>query len=152
MLPLIEMKNYSKYVVKYLLDLISQKEKVQITKEQYLLILDVIYSNRKNFPVELQKELYKHVPNLKAFLFANSKERYHNYVEHFLKRLSVTTNSSYQNTLCDIIIEIYTKDQSTMAPWNKIYIKNVSSSAILLNYISKYNHIFLIVDKHSYFR
>ncbi|KAF7279687.1 hypothetical protein GWI33_006848 [Rhynchophorus ferrugineus] len=148
MLPLIEMKNYSKYVVKYLLDLISQKEKVQITKEQYLLILDIIYTNRKNFPVELQKELYVQAPQLKSFLFANSKERYHNYVEPFLKRLSMTTNSSYQNVLCDTIIEIFTKDQSTMAHWNKIYIKNLSSSAILLNYISdNYDNINSCVSK-----
>ncbi|KAJ8976095.1 hypothetical protein NQ317_008432 [Molorchus minor] len=47
-LPLIDMKNYSSFVAKYLLDLISRNNNDDsLSRDEYLLILDTIYSNKK---------------------------------------------------------------------------------------------------------
>lgn len=136
MLPLIEMKSYSRYVVKYLLDLVSRTYEAALTKEEYLLILDVVHSNKKNFPSELQQDLLGNLPKLKELLFKNSKQKYNDYLEPFLKKIATNSNSSYQNCLCDIIVQILNKDQSVLATWNKLYAKNLISSAILIRYIS----------------
>ncbi|XP_050295863.1 transmembrane protein 214 [Anthonomus grandis grandis] len=136
MLPLLEMKSYSQYVLKYLVQLTNQDFETQLTKEQYLLILDTAFSSKKNLPAALQKDLVKNVPKLKKLLFSNKKERYNSYVEVLLKKINATTNVSYQNALCDILIDIFNKDQSTLAVWNKVYSKNLLASAVLLRYMS----------------
>ncbi|CAG9768719.1 unnamed protein product [Ceutorhynchus assimilis] len=136
MLPLLDMKSYSKYIVKYLIELTSQEHESPLTRDQYLLILDTTFSSKKNFPSELQKDLIGNLPKLKSLLFSN-KEKFNNSVELFLKKIAATTNIQYQNCLCDILVEIFTKDQSTLTSWNKVYSKNLLASALLLRFISK---------------
>lgn len=136
-LPLIEMKNYSRYVASYLLTLLSKKEDITITKEQFLLILDTIYLNKKNFPTDLKQKLSEKILDLKPLLFKNKKEKYQPFFELVFKKIIVNSNKSYQDCLCDILIDIFNKDETTLINWNKLYSKNVATSAILLRYISK---------------
>ncbi|XP_066249199.1 transmembrane protein 214 isoform X1 [Euwallacea similis] len=135
-LPLLEMKNYSKYIVKYLLELTNRDHKAPLTRDQYLLILDTIFSNKKNFPLELQKDLVQNIPKLSQQLLNNKRENFHGLIEPLIKRLSQNTKA-YQNCLCQVLVEIFTKDQTTLNAWNKIYAKNLLSSAVLLKYITR---------------
>lgn len=133
-LPLLDMKNYSRFVVKYLLDLLNRRYDEFIVRDEFLLILDTIYSDKKNFPVDLREELYRKVPNLKTLLFKN-KDKYHAYVEVLLKRIITNNNKPYQNYICDVLVDIFTKDATTMSIWNKAYAKNVAASSVLLCYM-----------------
>ncbi|CAH1365193.1 unnamed protein product [Tenebrio molitor] len=136
MLPLIELKHYSKYIVKYLIDLIKNADGGSLTREQYVMLLESIFSNKKNFPNDLKQELISISPNLKFFLFGSHKsETFHSSLEFYLKK--ITTNDSYllQECLCDVIIQGLNRDQSSLDHWSKIYVKNIAPSAILLEYI-----------------
>lgn len=136
-LPLLDMKSYSRYVVRYLLELTSRDHDSHLSKEQFLLILDTIFSTKKNFPTELQKDLVQNLPKLKRLLLNNKRESPNGLVEPFLKKITLTSNVAYQNCLCDILVEVFSKDQSALAAWNKVYSKNLGASAVLLRYISK---------------
>lgn len=143
-LPLLEMKNYSRFVVQYLLDLLSRKYDDSISRDEFLLILDTIYSNKKNFPTDLKEELSKKIANVKELLFKNNKEKYHSYIEVLLKKIITNSNKPYQSYICDVLVEIFVKDATTLSTWNKVYAKNVAASSILLR------HIGIIGQLHMY--
>lgn len=142
MLPVIEMKNYSRYVFTYLIDLINRFNDIPITKEQYLSVMDTIYSNKKNVPVDLIQSLQNTVPKLKLLLFTNNSDKYNSFIEPLLKNLAINENILYQNEICDVIITCLQKDHTCFGTWNKNYIKTLPSSAILLNYMGMYLYIF----------
>ncbi|CAH1163610.1 unnamed protein product [Phaedon cochleariae] len=136
-LPVIDIKSYSPYILSYLKNLISNSGDGNgiLTKEDFLLILDIIYTSKKHFPVDLLRELSNKVSNLKPLLFVDNKEKYHSYIELLLKKVVSTSNKSHQNCLCDILVEVFQRDSTTFATWRKIYPKNVASSVILLEFI-----------------
>lgn len=131
------MKNYSRYICSYLLNLLSKKD-ITITKEQYLLLVETIHTNKKNFPVDLKNELAEKITDLKPTLFSNKKEKCSNLFDVMFKKILVNSNKPYQDCLCDILIDVFHKDESTLSSWNKIYSKNVATSAILLKYLGNY--------------
>lgn len=138
MLQLIEMKNYSRYIVKYLINLVKRHDKITINRDQYLLFLEIIFSNKKNFPTDLSKDLHEILPKLKSLLFINgSHEKYHSYIEPLLKKLQNNSNKHYTNELCDILVLCFNKDQTNLNTWGKNYTKHLTGSAVLLNYIGK---------------
>lgn len=85
------------------------------------------------------------VENLKPLLFRNTKEKYHTYIDLLLKKIQSNNNLSYQNSVCDVILDVFHKDPTTLANWNKIYSKNIAGSAVLLKYIGKY-----LFSNHNY--
>lgn len=131
------MKNYSRYVCVYLSKLLKRKD-ISITLEDYLLLLDIVYSNKKNFPVDMKNILAEGILEIKPLLFSNKKEKYSYLFEQSFKNLLASSNKSYQDCLCDILIDIFHKDESTLASWNKVYSKNIATSAVILQYISNY--------------
>lgn len=142
-LPLLEMKNYSRFVVQYLLDLLNRKYDDSISRDEFLLILDTIYSNRKNFPVDLKEELSKKIADVKGLLLKNNKETHHSYVEVFLKKIITDSNKSYQSYICDVLVEVFAKDATTLSTWNKVYAKNVAASSILLRHIGIIGYLYV---------
>lgn len=138
MLPLIEMKNYSRYVIKYLIDLINRHKKDHISRDQYLLVLDTMFSNKKNFPNDLTKELNNILPNLKILLFNNiNNDKYYNFIETLFKKLQNNSSKLYRDEICDVFVTCLSKDQTSFGAWSKNYTKSLTSNAILLNYIGK---------------
>lgn len=136
MLPVIEMKNYSRFVVKYLIDLVNRHDNVCITKDQYLLILDVVFSNIKNLPSDLIKDLTSIVPKARKLLFSQStNDRYHLYVDSLLKKLQNNSNKKYTDELCGSLVVCLSKDNTSFGNWTKSYTKYLDGSAVLLKYI-----------------
>lgn len=138
MYPLMEMKNYSKYVTKYLINLINRPvEGSSLQKDQYLNILDVIHGSKKNVPSELVKELNESASKLNDLLLLSVKgDKYHTLVEPILKKLGTTTeNQSYSNQLCEILVALMERDQTSLNSWSKLYSKNLVASASLLEHI-----------------
>lgn len=137
------MKNYSRYIWIYLSKLLNRKD-VTITMEDYLLLIDIVYSNKKNFPVDMKTILSERISEIKPLVFNNKKDKFSNLFEQIFKKLLVSSNKSYQDCLCDILIDIFHKDESTLASWNKVYSKNIATSAIILQYISNYSSIIFV--------
>lgn len=139
MFPLLEMKNYSRYIVKYLLNVLQKfNDKNSLTKDEYFLILDTVYTNKKNFPNDLKKDFTKIIPSLKTFLFKSNNDNYKQSFSVLFKKLASTNNNKpYQNCLCDVICEVFNREPATLNSWENCYKNHVEASAILLNYIGK---------------
>ncbi|KAJ3646437.1 hypothetical protein Zmor_024025 [Zophobas morio] len=138
MLPLIELKNYSRFVVQYLLDLISCNNDFTLSRDQFFFILELIFSNKKNFPNDLKQSLVDTIPNLKSCLFSgNKKEAFKNSLEIYLKKLAASESDACQQCLCDVIVEGFTTDPSSIEHWGKAFVKNTTASAILLQYVDR---------------
>lgn len=134
------MKSYSRYIYEYLINLIDAHNNSNVTKEQYLLMLDSVYSNKKNFPSDLSNNLNKIISKLNLMLFDQNKDlKYHTFVEPFLKKLLDNGNSDYQKNLCSVLADCLGKDQQSYSTWNKLYLKNLPQSAALLKYVGKYS-------------
>lgn len=143
MFPLLEMKNYARYIVKYLLDVLnSLNEQATIAKEDYFLILDTVYSNKKNFPTEYKQKLIKIIPTLKPLLLNVNNESYKQSFNTLFKKLTtVTNNKPYQNCLCDIICDVFNKEPNCLNIWESNYKTSVEASAVLLSYIGTKSRI-----------
>lgn len=138
MLPLIEMKNYTRYVVEYLVNIIKQNSKSSITKDQYLLLLNVIFSSKKNLPSDLNNQLNETASKLNVLLLEqNGDKKYHNFIEPFVKRLSDNNNAHYQNNVCYVIVTCLMRDPVSFETWDKIYTKHLPQSALILKYIGE---------------
>lgn len=133
------MKSYSRYIYEYLINLIDAHSNSNVTKEQYLLILDSVYSNKKNFPSDLSNSLNKTISKLNLMLLNQNKDlKYHTFVEPFLKKLLDNSSAEYQQNLCSVLAHCLGKDQQSYSTWNKLYLKNLAQSAALLKYVGKY--------------
>ncbi|KAG5876904.1 hypothetical protein JTB14_001188 [Gonioctena quinquepunctata] len=135
-LPLLDMKSYSRFGLNYLLILITSNKDVTITKEDFLWLVDIIYSTKKTLPSDLLHTLTSEVPRLKQLLLDNNKERYNNYIEILLKQIVSHNSELYRKCLCDVLLEIFFKDQTNLASWIKVYNKTVVASAILLEHMN----------------
>lgn len=138
MLPLIELKNYSHYILEYLINILTRHNETSISKEEYVLIMSVIFSKRKNFPSDLSQRLYKIVSNLNDLLLERNRDtKRHIFIDLLLKNLLDYDNVQYQKTVCDALAKCLAKDEHSFGSWNKLYTKHLPQSAVLLNYIGK---------------
>lgn len=139
MLPLIEMKNYTRYVVEYLVNIIKSDSDSFVTKEQYLLLLNVIFSSKKNFPSDLNNQLIETASKLNVLLLEQNKDKkYNSFIEPFIKKLSDNNNVQYQNNICYVIATCLMRDPVSFENWNKIYLKHLPQSALVLKYIGEF--------------
>lgn len=140
MLPLVEMKNYSRYVIQYLTSLVKHHNKMHINADQYLLILDVAFANYKNFPNDLRQEMQKTTSHLEAMLMQNIDfQKYHTFIEPLLKKLLSNNSKKYRDEINKVLTTCLTKDQTACGAWSKLYTKYLQQSAILLNYLGNIN-------------
>lgn len=145
MLPLIDMKNYSRFIIKYLIEIINRHKNSYLSKDQYILVLDIIFSNKKNFPNDLTKDLNNILPILKNLMFNDgNNEKYYNFVDTLLKKLQNNTNKLYRDEICDVLITCLIKDKTSFSAWSKNYTKSLSASAVVFNYIGEYEIFFQI--------
>lgn len=135
MLPLIEQKNYSRFIVQYLLDLIKVENNASITKEDYLLILEAIFGDKKNFPNELKSELISALSNVKSSFFKQKHSDLDASIEYFLNKSNLHVNNGYQTALFEVIAKTFVVSSKSQTIWKQIYAKNVKSSSKLLIYL-----------------
>lgn len=138
MLPLLELKSYTRYVVQYLVELTSRSYKTPLTKEQCFLVLSVVHSKTKHFPADLQKKLVENLPIVRDWVINNSSSCLKAWVEPFLKKIASTPNQAHQNSLCYLLMAIFVHNDSTLSDWLRVYSKNLPASTVLFNYIRKW--------------
>lgn len=136
MLPLLEMKNYSRYIVEYLFHILSKHKETAVTKEEFFLVLDTVFPKKKH-PSDVAQQLNKAAIELSALLDRNKDIKSNNFVEALLKKLSDSDNNQTQKILCELLVSCLIKDQISFGVWSKVYAKNLSGSAALLNHLSE---------------
>lgn len=137
MLPLIEMKNYSRYIVEYLLHILTKHKETAVTKEEFFLVLDTVFSKKK-YPADVVQQLNKTAIELGGLLDRNKEVKSNIFVEVLLKKLSDSDNIQNQKVLCELIACCLVNDQNSFGVWSKVYAKHLSASAVLLNHLSEW--------------
>lgn len=135
MLPVIELKNYSHYVIKYLIDLINRhSDSAAVSNDQYLLILDVAFGTYKNFPNDQREQLHCSLPILRA---AMVRTGLHGHFNSLLRKLTSSDGQGYKRELCGALVACLKDDPSSYATWGKCYSKYLPQSATLISHIGE---------------
>lgn len=136
MLPLVELKNYSRYVIEYLVRLLGRHKEAAVGKEELLSVLDVVFSKRK-LPSDAVPQLDKAAVELSGLFERNKESKSCVFVEPLLRKLGDVEALQNQNVVCGMLASCLVKDQSSFGSWSKVYAKSLPQSAVFLNYISE---------------
>lgn len=136
MMPLLEMKNYSRFVVQYLAQLLKRHENVIISKDNYIFLFDLCHS-KHSLPNEVAQQLASLSKDLKNILIVSDK-KYSPYFEPLLMKLTNATTNAVKTDISSTLVTFLSKDTNCYSTWVQMYIKNLQQSCNLLNYISKY--------------
>lgn len=137
MMPLLEMKNYSKFVVQYLVQLVKRHENVTISKDNFMFLFDFCHK-KHNLPNEVTQQLISLSKILKTIISKRSDSKNTSIFEPlFVKLINSTTNAT-KNDIINILISLLSHDSNCFNIWIQLYSKNTQQSNILLKYIRKY--------------
>lgn len=136
------MKNYSSFVIKYLINLINNHQIESLSKENYLFIMDIIFSNKKHVPDKLNHELMNSTSRIRSLALKGCGNKCQTFIEPLLQKLqrNAILRKDYKKILCDVTVDCLTTDNLTFNVWEKCYLKYLRGNTILLNYISKKIH------------
>lgn len=138
MLPLLEMKNYSRFIIKYLTQLLNRHSRIVLSRETYLFLFELIHSKR-SLPNEVAQELSGLGKKLKSILFAKTGDKkYHTFFELLFNKLNSSSTKAFVNEVCDTLVSCMNRDSVCYTTWNNLHSKNYQQSYILLKYISEY--------------
>ncbi|PSN50955.1 hypothetical protein C0J52_07633 [Blattella germanica] len=136
MVPLLEMRNYTAFVITYLKDILNQSpENKPISQEQFFAVLDVIHSSN-NLPNNLKQELLGLSSTLRTRALKTEPEKHSkNFFEPLLQRLQPTASKVLREELLASLVTCLNCDQHCYSIWRQMYTKHLPQSAHLLGYI-----------------
>lgn len=138
MMPLLEMKNYSKYVIQYLLQLLKKHENVTLKKEDYIFLFDLCHS-KHSIPNEQAQQLLGLNKILKNVVSSKgSDKKYSSLFEPLFIKLTNSSTNATKNDIASTLVTLLSKDLNCFSTWVQLYMKNLQQSSNLLKYISKY--------------
>ncbi|CAK1584254.1 unnamed protein product [Parnassius mnemosyne] len=142
-LPIIELKNYSKYVVAYLsklLDRHGNMDSSKISHEQLLTMFDLINNKKNSLSKELSSDLIKQLSKYKDIFFNKSGNKLQVTFNQLMKKLpnqylSGTSLDPYNRVLVETLVDCLGHDDSCNATWRQLFHKCTKQSATLLDFI-----------------
>lgn len=142
-LPVIELKNYSKYVVSYLSNLLDTHAKMDSTKvsqDQLFAMIDQVNNKRNGLPKDLSSDLIKQLFKYKDIYFNKSNNKLQVTFNQLMKKLpnqylSGASLDPYQEVLVDCLVDCLARDDSCNATWRQLFHRCSKQSATLLDYI-----------------
>nr|CAD7196824.1 unnamed protein product [Timema douglasi] len=137
MLPVLEMKNYSSYVIRYLRDILGHPGKSRtLSPDQFLSVLDVIHTRGQALSGSLRQELAAVVPALRARAFQHEPEkRLQSFFQPLLERLQSSASKEHKEELLTSLAQCLRHDQQSFSVWRQLYTKNLAQSALLLAHL-----------------
>lgn len=141
-LPLLEQKNYSKYVITYLSTLLNLHEDTKVTQEQYLAMLDLVNNKKNSLPKDLSSKLTSQLFKFKEMYFKNSGNKLQVAFNQLMKKLpnqylSGSNVDPYNEVILDSLIECLTLDDSCNMTWRQLFHKCSKQSATLIEHINE---------------
>lgn len=142
-LPVVELKNYTKYVIVYLSNLLdnhSSMDNVKISQEQLFAMFDMVNGKRNSLSKELSSDLIMQLSKFKDIFFTQGGNKLQVLFNQIMKKLpnqylSGATLDPYNKVLVDCLVDCLQKDDSCNATWRQLFIKCSKQSATLLDYI-----------------
>lgn len=140
-LPIIELKNYSKYVVGYLSQLLDRHAKMDATvsQEQLLAMFDMVNS-KKGLSKDMSSDLMKQLSKYKDIYFNKSGAKLQVTFNQIIKKLpnqylSGSNLDPYNRVLVESLVNCLQRDDSCNATWRQLFHRCPKQSATLLDYI-----------------
>jgi len=144
MLPVLTMKNYSRFVVEYLSGLLAHHSarvksgKRIIFPRQLFLFFDALFATAGSLNKELQAELQRQYDALKALSIGDCSDN-HEIFPEFLRRLQTTSddNPRAREKLLEALALSVANNPATLKHWQQMYLTYLPASAKLLEYLDK---------------
>ncbi|CAG9795904.1 unnamed protein product [Diatraea saccharalis] len=142
-LPIAELKNYSKYVISYLnqlLDNHTSMDNVKVTQDQLFAMFDMVNNKRNSLTKDLSSDLIMQLSKYKDIFFAQSGSKLQVLFNQIMKKLpnqylSGSGLDPYNKVLVECLVDCLQKDDSCNATWRQLFHKCSKQSATLLEYI-----------------
>lgn len=143
-LPIIEMKNYTKYIMSYITNLVDAHVKMQtlnVSQEELLSLFDSI-NGKRNVSKELSSDLIKQLTKIKEVFFKNNSNKLQVTFNQLMKKLPnqyIECNNldKYNTVLIECLIDCLERDDTCNASWKQLFLRCSKQSATLLSYIFK---------------
>ncbi|XP_015606404.1 transmembrane protein 214-A [Cephus cinctus] len=135
--PMLEIKNYSGYVVKVLNDMVADhmSNTNNVTPDMYLTILDDVYSGKLNIPATIVKEVTPVIVNLRSITFKNENANYRKLLETLFDKITLKISPIYRDELLHAVAACLMIDVRCYTTWKNIYSKHLYQSSVLLKHI-----------------
>lgn len=142
-LPIIELKNYSKYVVGYLSNLLDEHgtmDNTKVSQDQLFAMIDMVNNKRSALPKDLSSDLIKQLSKYKDIYFNKSNNKLQVTFNQLMKKLpnqylSGASLDPYHRVLVDCLVDCLARDDSCNATWRQLFHRCSKQSATLLDYI-----------------
>ncbi|KAH9631853.1 hypothetical protein HF086_014325 [Spodoptera exigua] len=142
-LPIIELKNYTKYVVGYLSNLLDEHgtmENTKVSQDQLFAMIDMVNNKRSALPKDLSSDLIKQLSKYKDIYFNKSNNKLQVTFNQLMKKLpnqylSGASLDPYHRVLVDCLVDCLVRDDSCNATWRQLFHRCSKQSATLLDYI-----------------
>uniref|UniRef100_A0A1B6C1J5 Transmembrane protein 214 n=4 Tax=Clastoptera arizonana TaxID=38151 RepID=A0A1B6C1J5_9HEMI len=137
MMPLCELRNYTRFVLDYLKHLLGRHSSSKaLTTEQYFSLLDTIFGAH-NLSNVLNTELKSHAKSLSRIVCnVLTENRLHNMFEPLMLKLKSASSHSLKEELASFLCVCLSKDQQSYSLWRQLYTKHLPESATLLRHIN----------------
>ncbi|KAE8748008.1 hypothetical protein FOCC_FOCC005203 [Frankliniella occidentalis] len=142
MLPVLELRNYSQFVLEYLTRLLGRHAAgPALSVNEYLTALDAIL--RPNAPVSNQvtDALYRQSRVLrKIAVNATPDAKLNLFFKPLMERLSLADTDAYKQEILEFLFLCVCEDEQSFSTWKQLYSTHILESAALLQHIeSKWN-------------
>lgn len=137
MLPLLDLKSYSKFICEYIHRILkttkTDETALNLTSEEFLQIFEALTQQRNGFNRDYQN-LFKEsaVILMEKYTSTISKESSPELFLGLFKKIQTSTNSSL---VCSGLTNLLSKNDECINVWKTAYKKNIGASAVLLNYL-----------------
>ncbi|KAG4074769.1 hypothetical protein HA402_006408 [Bradysia odoriphaga] len=133
MVPVLEMKSYSKWVCEYVYRMLnSANDSINLVQSEFFTIFDELLLQRNGLPKDCQKLL---TSSASVFLskYIKSASKLHNVFLTLFKRLNAPKTIALEPSL----IECLVKESECFKVWKMHYRKNIVESKQLLSYLGR---------------
>lgn len=137
MLPLLDLKSYSKFICEYIHRILTttktDETALNLTAEEFLQIYEALTQQRNGFNRDYQNLFQESAVILvEKYTKTISKESSPELFSGLFKKISTSTNSSL---VCSGLTKLLIKNDECVNIWKSVYKKNIGASAVLLNYL-----------------
>ncbi|XP_034835337.1 transmembrane protein 214 [Maniola hyperantus] len=142
-LPIVELKNYSKYAINYLEEILARHGNMASTKvsfEQLIAMFDMVNNKRNALSKELSNDLIKQLSKYKDIYFSKSGNKLQVSFNHLMKKLpnqylSGSALDPYHRVMVESLVDCLHQDDSCNATWRQLFSRCSKQSATLMEYI-----------------
>ncbi|XP_050674602.1 transmembrane protein 214 [Leptidea sinapis] len=142
-LPIIELKNYTKYVIRYLSKLLDRHVSMgdaKVTQDQLFAMFDLVNSKRGGLSKELSSDLMNQLVKYKDIYFSKSGNKLQVTFNQLMKKLpnqylSGSSLDQYNGVIVQSLVDCLARDDSCNATWRQLFQRCSKQSATLIEFI-----------------